>query len=122
MISAFPAIQVSAVDASTSPQNNVVAQVGGIGLTCQTGILLQDVNLAPGTTNLPLAFPAGVVAAVFIYISSITVQDLIISAGTPTAVLPPLPYRQGMLFYGLTASEIFLSSVQGGQVQYVVGG
>lgn len=122
MVSAFPAIQINTIDASVSPQNNIVAQIGGIGLTCANGVLLQDVNLAPGTSNLPLAFPAGVGAAVFIYISSITVQDLVVSAGTPTAVLPPLPYRQGMLFYGLTVSEIFLSSVMGGQVQYVVGG
>lgn len=122
MVNAFPAIQISTIDLSVSPQNNVVAQIGGIGIYCATGVVLQDVVLAPGASSLALAFPTGVSAAAFIYISAITTTDLIVKVGSGSPVSLSLPANQGMMLYGLTSSQVSLNSVAGGQVQYAVGG
>lgn len=123
MVNAFPAIQLNTIDLAVSPQTNIMAQVGGIGLTCQNGVVLQDIILAAASTNVALLFPTGISTAVFIYISSITTSDLVVKVGSGSPVaLPPIPYKQGMLLYGLTSAQISLNTVLGGQVQYAIGG
>lgn len=121
-MNAFPAIQISTVDPSVSPENNIVAEVGGIGIVCQNGVLLQDVVLAANTSNLALAFPAGVTTAQIIYVSAITAADLIVKVGSGSPVSLSVPRNHGILLYGIASTAITLSSVQGGKVQYAVGG
>lgn len=122
MVNAFPAVQLNTIDAAVSPQNNIIAQIGGIGLACPHGVLLQDLTLAALSSTIALAFPNGVTTAVFIYISAITTTDLIVKVGSGSPVSLSLPMNQGMLLYSLTSAAISLNSVAGGQVQYAIGG
>lgn len=122
MVNAFPAVQINTVDLSTSPTVNVIAQVGGIGLSCPNGVVLQDMTLAPASTSIALAFPNGASSAVFIYISAITTMDLVVKVGTGSPVSLSVPANMGALLYGLASNAVTLNTVKGGKVQYVVGG
>lgn len=121
MVNAFPAMQISTVDLSANPQENVVARIGGIGLTCPSGVMLQDVTLPANTANLAPAFPAGVTTAVFVYVSALTTTDLIVKVGGAPVSLS-VPANQGLMLYGIASSAITLNSVKGGKVQYAIGG
>lgn len=121
MVNAFPAVQVNVVDPSCNPQAPVFAQVGGVGLLCNSGVMLQDATLAPASSLVPLVFPLGITTAVFIYIAAAMTTDLKVNLGGTPLILS-LPYKQGMLLYNISSSAITLSSVLGGQVQYAIGG
>jgi len=120
-----PSIQVLVNDPATNPTQNVAAQTGNIGILCtNSGAAMQDVVLPAATSALALPFPIGVTTALVLYVAAITTTDLIvnITLGGHTVSLPPIPQGQGMIFYGLTAVQITLSSALGGQIQYAVGG
>lgn len=123
MVNVFPAVQLNALDPATNPVANLMLQVGGIGLSCQNGITMQDsVALPANSTNVALAFPIGVTTAVVIYVAAITTTDLIVKVGSGSPVSLSLPANQGMLLYGLTSAQVSLNSVLGGHIQYAVGG
>lgn len=120
-VNAFLGIQINTSDLSTKPEDNIMAQVGGIGLVCQNGVMMQDATLAASTSNLPLPFPVGVTTAVFIFIAAITTTDLIVKVGgTPVSL--SVPQNQGLVLYSISSSVITLSSVAGGKIQYAIGG
>ena len=122
MINAFLAMQVSTIDLSTNPQNNIVIQAGGIGLLCPNGVLMQDLTLAASSSNITLAFPNIVTTALFICITAITTTDLIVKVGSGSPVSLSIPSHQSVMLYNLTSSQVSLSSAAGGQVQYAIGG
>jgi len=122
MVNAFPAVQFSSLDASATPQGNAAMQTPGVGIVCQTGVLMQDVTLAANATNVAPAFPAGVSTAAVIAVIAITTTDLTVKVGTGTPVSLSVPARQGLLLYGVASNAVTLSSVSGGQVQVAVGG
>lgn len=122
MVNAIPGIQINTIDLSTHPQNNIIAQTGGVGLSCPNGVMMQDIALAAASSNVPVQFPIGVTSAVFIFIAAITATDLIVKVGSGTPVSLSLPQYQGMMLYGISSSAITFSSVKGGTVQYAIGG
>lgn len=122
MIITMPGIQIAVSNPAANPPNTIMAQVGGIGISCPNGVIVQEATLPPASSNVALAFPVGVVTSAFVFIAALTATDLVIKTGSGLVALPILPVGQGFIVYGLTAAQINLSSVLGGQVQYVVGG
>lgn len=122
MIIAMPGVQIAVNNPSANPPNTIMAQVGGIGISCPNGVLVQEAALPPGSSNVALAFPVGVTVSAFVFIAALTATDLIIKTGSGLVALPIVPVGQGFIVYGLTAAQLSLSSLLGGQVQYVVGG
>lgn len=121
-VNAYPAVQINTVDLSTMPNNNIMAQIGGVGLSCPNGVVLQDLTLVANSTNIALAFPNGAATAVFIYISSVTTTDLIVKVGTGSPVSLSVPACMGTVLYSLASNAVSLNSVKGGKVQYAIGG
>ncbi len=120
-----PSIQILVNDPATNPTQNVAAQTGNIGILCtNSGATMQDVVLPAATSALALPFPINVTTALVLYIAAITTTDLVvnITLGGHTVSLPPIPQGQGIVLYGLTSSQISISSVLGGQIQFAVGG
>lgn len=120
-----PSIQILVNDPATNPTQNVATQTGNIGILCtNSGATMQDVVLPAATSALALPFPIGVTTALVLYIAAITTTDLVvnITLGGHTVSLPPIPQGQGVVLYGLTSSQISISSVLGGQIQFAVGG
>lgn len=122
MINAIPAIQINTIDLSTSPQNNIIAQIGGVGISCPNGVLMQDTTLAANTVNAAPAFPIGVSTAIFIFVAAITTTDLIVKVGTGSPVSLSVPANQGIMLYTLASNAITFNSVLGGKIQYAIGG
>ena len=120
MVNAFPAVQVATVDPELSQQLNPVAATPGVGLVCLNGATTYDSVLPAASSGVQPNFPLGISTCVFIFILAITTTDLVVTV--KGAALPALPQGQAYLFYGLTAAQVTLSSVLGGQLQYGVGG
>ena len=121
-VTATPALQINVVDPSTNPTDPIALQACGVALYCAGGAKSELPTLPAATANLPLPFPIGITTAVYIFIGAITCTDLIVKVGSGSPVALSVPLGQGVFFYGLTSSQITISSALGGQIQYSIGG
>lgn len=116
-----PAAQLTIVDPSVNVTPNPLTS-GGIAIYCANGVAGQREALLPAATSLlALNFPVGLTTAAIIFVAAITATDLKVNVGgTPFAL--PVPLGQGLFLYNLTTSQVSVSSVLGGTIQYYVGG
>lgn len=121
MLLATPALQLTTTDCSADPDDPITIYTGQQPLTCLNGGIMQVLTLPPTSSNIALPFPLGVTTAVYVFIAALTTSDLHVNIGSSPFAMP-ISYRQGTLLYGLTSAQLSLSSVQGGQVQYSIGG
>lgn len=122
MIIATPGIQIVTNDPASNPNQNVMAETGNQPIICQNSVVMQDALLPPTTSGAALSFPVGVTTAAFIFIAALSTTDLLVNIGSSSPTSIAIPARQGIILYGLTSAQISLSSVAGGQVQYIIGG
>jgi hypothetical protein len=118
MITVTPAVSVSTKDSALSPFPSE-PMLGGQPVACAKGGMGQDVALAAGSSGVSLPFPVGVTTAAIVAIVASGAADLIVNyKGQPHVV----PLGQAWFGYTVLASDLTVSTVLGGSIQYVVGG
>lgn len=113
-----PLLTVAVKNSGISPNPNPIPY-GGLPVNCPGGHVSEDVVLPAATSNAQLPFPAGVTTAAILIIQALTTTDLVVTYKGQTM---SVPVGQPVIFYGVTQSNVTVSTTLGGEILCTVGG